>query len=338
MNLSKPSQLILIHKKIFSKKKVIFSGNIEDSLPEILKTKNKIIHVQKYHFLKYLKNLKKKNIYIRFLIKKKKIQKYNTIIYFFSKNKKETLFQLKNIISSLKKKSIIFLVGENKSGINSFVNFFKKNINFKKLNYGRKCTIYFYIINKKYKFNLKKYYKIHYLKNIPIIFLPGVFGYKKIDEGSKFLFSLLYKKKIIKKSILDIGSGSGILSIPFANKKYKNKITLSDSCLTSLKCSKKTFKLNNFNGKFKISNFYSNIKKKFDLIISNPPLHKNLKFSTNFIKEIIYKAKFHLKKNGKLIIVSNRNLTCVKYIKKKFKKFKILKENKKFKIFQGSMN
>ena len=264
MYLSNPSKLLLKFKKFFSNKKVLFSGNIQDSLPEILKTKKSIIHVHKYSSLKYIKNINKKNIILYFLIKKEKIKKCNTIIYFFSKNKKESYFQLKNIISLIKKKSKIFIVGENRSGIKSFIKFFKKKIKFKKILYGKKCTIYFKKIDFKFQFNLKKYYKINYWKNYPIKFLPGVFGYKKIDSGSKLLISTFYTHKFFNKSVLDICGGSGILSIAVLNIMKKNKILISENCLTSLQCCKENFLLNNLKCSFQISDIYSDIKKKFD--------------------------------------------------------------------------
>ncbi|WP_343183373.1 methyltransferase [Buchnera aphidicola] len=334
MKLSNSSKLILNIKHIFYNKKVLFSGNIQDSLPEILKTQNSGVHIQKYHFLKYLQNTNKKKLFINFLIKKKIIKNYNTIIYFFSKNKKESYFQLKNITSIVKKKSKIFLVGENKSGINSFINLFNKKFNFKKLNYGKKCVIYCTIIKKNNIFILKNFYKMHYFNNIKIQFLPGVFGYKKLDEGSKFLISTFSKNTIFNKKILDLCSGSGFLSILLLKFNKTNKITLSDSCLKSIQCCKKNFKINKLKGKFKISDLYLNINKKFDLIISNPPIHDNLKKTFFLLKKIINESIFYLKKNGELRIVINKFFSNSKNLKYIFKKFNILKENKNFIIYQ----
>ncbi|CAL4321588.1 Ribosomal RNA small subunit methyltransferase C [Buchnera aphidicola (Periphyllus testudinaceus)] len=334
MKLNSVSKLLLNFKNYFLKKKVLFSGNIQDSLPEILKTKNSGIHIQKYNFLKYIKNITKKKIFINFLMKKKIIKNYNTIIYFFSKNKKESYFQLKNIISIVKKETSIFLVGENKSGINSFIKFFKKEILFKKLSYGKKCVIYLTILKNNVSFNLKNFYKIHYWKKIPIKFLPGVFGYKKIDKGSKLLVSTFYSKLISNKKILDMGSGSGFLSIVILKLNENNKITLSDSCLKSIKCCKENFKLNKLKGVFKKSDLYSNIYKKFNLIISNPPVHDNLKKSFSFLTKFIYKSIFYLKKNGELRLVINKSFSYSKNIRNIFKKFNILKENKNFIVYQ----
>lgn len=335
MNIKNSSKLILKNKNIFKKKKILFSGYIQDSLPEILKSKLSHIHIQKYSFLKYFSKINKKKIFINFLVNENMLKNCNTVIYFFSKCKKETFFQIKNILSFLRKKEKIFLVGENKSGIHSFIKYFKNNFFFKKFAYGKKCTIYVHVVNEKTFFKLKNFYKINYWNKIPIIFLPGMFGYKKLDLGSKFLISTFYKNKLFNKKILDIGSGSGFLSIAILKIMKKNQITLSESCLTSIKCCKKTFKLNNLTAKIKVSDIYSCIKEKFDLIISNPPMHNHLRKTSKFIKEIIYQSNLYLKKKGELRLVINKNFLYDKYFIKNFFKFNILKENKNFKIYQG---
>ncbi|CAL4321616.1 methyltransferase [Buchnera aphidicola] len=335
MKLNNSSKLLLRHKKMFVNKKILFSGNIHDSLPEILKTKESFVHIQKYDSLKYIQKIKKKNIFLNFLVKKKMIKNCNTIIYFFSKNKKEVYFHIKKIISILKKKQKIFIIGENKSGIKSFMISLKKKINFKKYIYGKKSIFYYKKIKNKIFFNLNKYYKINYWNNIPLYFLPGVFGYQKIDSGSELLISTFYKNKFFNKKILDLCAGSGILSIAVKKIVKKNKIIASENCFTALKCCKKNFLLNNLKILLKISDIYSNIKERFNIIISNPPIHKNFKKTTFFIKKIIFESKLYLKKNGELRIVVNNSIPCLKYFKKNFKKYNILKKKNNFTVYQG---
>ena len=103
---------------------------------------------------------------------------------------------------------------------------------------------------------------------------------------SEFLVDIAIKLiKGIKKnniSILDLGTGSGclIISIILEAQKKSNK-TLSatgvDICEKSLeiaKKNKKKFYLEN-NVNFYKSNWFSKIKNKFDIIISNPPYIKS---------------------------------------------------------------
>ena len=83
-------------------------------------------------------------------------------------------------------------------------------------------------------------------------------------------------KKIIKKNnkILELGTGTGAISISLA-KNFKNvKITATDINLSAIKIAKKNAEINNVEHiiKFKKSNWFSNIDNiKYDFIIANPP-------------------------------------------------------------------
>ena len=83
-------------------------------------------------------------------------------------------------------------------------------------------------------------------------------------------------KNIIKKNnkILELGTGTGAISISLA-KNFKNvKITATDINLSAIKIAKKNAEINNVEHiiKFKKSNWYSNIDNiKYDFIIANPP-------------------------------------------------------------------
>ena len=83
-------------------------------------------------------------------------------------------------------------------------------------------------------------------------------------------------KNIIKKNnkILELGTGTGAISISLA-KNFKNvKITATDINLSAIKIPKKNAEINNVEHiiKFKKSNWFSNIDNiKYDFIIANPP-------------------------------------------------------------------
>lgn len=121
MLFSQNSQLILRHTKKFKTKKVFFFGNIQDNFPEYLSTIETKINFQKYDDYKNFKknNIKKIDVYNRFLVSDEMIKNCDTIIYYWPKNKSEAKFQLINLISHFSTQTEIFIVGENSSGIKS---------------------------------------------------------------------------------------------------------------------------------------------------------------------------------------------------------------------------
>lgn len=89
-----------------------------------------------------------------------------------------------------------------------------------------------------------------------------------VDEVIKQAKEKFKNKKI---SILDIGTGSGIIAITL-NKLIKNsEVVATDVSRKALKVAKKNQKLHKTNVKFIKTDLYKNINQKFDIIISNPP-------------------------------------------------------------------
>lgn len=140
-------------------------------------------------------------------------------------------------------------------------------------------------------------------------------------EDSYFLSELLRKEiKISKKDkILDMGAGTGIQSEALiclgANPK---NITLVDINKKAIKYLKDKF----LKSKIIHSNLFSKIKGRFDLIVFNPPYlpedkrePKSSRISTTggkdgseIINKFLKQSKKHLKKDGKIILLTS-NLT-----------------------------
>ncbi|MDC3039015.1 peptide chain release factor N(5)-glutamine methyltransferase [Candidatus Pelagibacter sp.] len=150
--------------------------------------------------------------------------------------------------------------------------------------------------------------------------------------------------KIIKKNqskrILDVGVGSGCLSISILKERLFCKCDAIDLSKNALKLAKINANLHQLLDRIKfykrdIDNFYNH---KYDLIISNPPYinkHK-IKYlgSINYepkialdggldgldvIRKIISKSKYLLKNNGKLIleIGHDQKYKVINFLKKK---------------------
>lgn len=72
------------------------------------------------------------------------------------------------------------------------------------------------------------------------------------------------------RMFLDFGCGTGYIGI-YAAKKGKRVVALDNSEL-AIKCAKENSKYNKVKIKFVKSDFYDNLKEKFDIIVFNPPL------------------------------------------------------------------
>ncbi|ADP66149.1 16S rRNA (guanine(1207)-N(2))-methyltransferase RsmC [Buchnera aphidicola] len=267
------------------------------------------------------------------LISQEMIQNCDVIIYYWPKDKSEAKFQLMNIISCCPINTEIFIVGNNSSGVRSAPLMLKKWIELEKIDSAKHSILISGLIKKKAIFVLENFFKTHLWKNLIIKSLPGVFGHKKIDSGSKLLASTFSNR--ITGKVLDIGCGTGFLSASLLYFSPDAILTLVDNNMYALKCSQYTLNSNKFNGKIVYSNLYSNVFKKFDLIISNPPFHNDLQINFNIIEKMICGAKKYLTKTGELRFVTSRFINCHFLLNKFFQKYYVIKETSQYKVYQA---
>ena len=137
--------------------------------------------------------------------------------------------------------------------------------------------------------------------NYTFIVDNGVFSKTKLDFATKTLLeSLDYNN--IKGRVLDFGCGWGPIGIII--KKNTNAIVdMVDVNLRSINLSKKNSLLNNVEVNVFESDIYSNVKDKYDFIITNPPIRVGKKI----LYEILFKAYDHLLENGELWLVISKN-------------------------------
>ena len=138
-------------------------------------------------------------------------------------------------------------------------------------------------------------------KNYSFYVDNGVFSKKGLDFGTRTLLENL-DLEIIKGDVLDFGCGYGPIGI-FIAQNTDSYVDMVDINKRSLNLACKNAILNNTEVNVFESNIYEKITKKYDFIITNPPIRVG--------KEILYKiligAYDHLKNSGELWLVVNKN-------------------------------
>lgn len=173
-----------------------------------------------------------------------------------------------------------------------------------------------------------------YINNYELNFFTdnGVFSKKGLDFGTRTLLENITQ---IKGDVLDIGCGYGPIGI-YLGKVFDVNVDMIDINLRSLKLAKKNAELNKVKVNVFESNGYLKITKKYDYIITNPPIRVGKKILYN----LLFEAKKHLKENGQLWFVINKNQGAKSTITDLSKEYnvKIIDKNKGFFIICACSN
>ena len=156
----------------------------------------------------------------------------------------------------------------------------------------------------------------------------GVFSKKGLDFGTRTLLESIPMKEI-HGNVLDFGCGYGPIGITLAKQTDAN-VDMLDINERALNLTLKNIKENKVNANTILSNLYDNINKKYDHIVSNPPI----RVGKEILFKILFGAKEHLKENGKLWIVVNKNQGAKSLVKELENEYKveIICKNKGFYI------
>ena len=160
----------------------------------------------------------------------------------------------------------------------------------------------------------------------------GVFSKKGLDFGTRSLLEIINIGEITG-NVLDFGCGYGPIGIYIASATNAN-VHMIDINRRSLELARKNVNLNHVNVQIYESNLYENVTEKFDYIISNPPIRVGKKI----LYQILFEAKEHMNKNGKLIIVVNKDQGAKSIMKDLEKEYQVclLGKNKGFYIIEAT--
>ena len=164
----------------------------------------------------------------------------------------------------------------------------------------------------------------------------GVFSKKNIDYGSRLLLETYLKENKTNVKLLDIGCGYGFLGIVISviTNSYVDMVDINKRAVHLTKRNIK--KYDSFKGNAFLSDAYSEIKDKYDVIITNPPI----RVGKEKLLEILLGSFNHLNEKGTLyfVIRKNQGALSIKKILEENKKVEIINKDKGYFILKVENN
>ena len=161
----------------------------------------------------------------------------------------------------------------------------------------------------------------------------GVFSKDYIDYGSRLLLDSYMKNARNDIRVLDVGCGYGYLGIVIGvlTNSYVDMIDVNKRAVHLTEKNIKRYK--DFKGKAFISDAYENIKEKYNVIITNPPI----RVGKDKVLEILENAFDHMEDDGELYFVIRRDQGALS-IKKRLEstqKVEIINKDKGYFVFKS---
>ncbi|AHW26891.1 16S rRNA (guanine(1207)-N(2))-methyltransferase RsmC [Salmonella enterica subsp. enterica serovar Abony] len=329
------SEVLLRHSDDFEQSRILFAGDLQDDLPARFECAASRAHTQQFHHWQALSRQMGENVRFSLVAQASDVADCDTLIYYWPKNKPEAQFQLMNILSLMPSGSDVFVVGENRSGVRSAEPMLADYAPLNKVDSARRCGLYHGRLEKQPQFSLESWWAEYNIDGLTIKTLPGVFSRDGLDVGSQLLLSTLTPHT--KGKVLDVGCGAGVLSAALASHSPKVRLTLCDVSAPAVEASRATLAANGLEGEVFASNVFSEVKGRFDMIISNPPFHDGMQTSLDAAQTLIRGAVRHLNSGGELRIVANAFLPYPKILDETFGFHEVIAQTGRFKVYRTVM-
>lgn len=150
---------------------------------------------------------------------------------------------------------------------------------------SNKKLISFYFDNKKYNV---------YTDN-------GVFSKDRFDYGTRVLLDSININEL-SGNVLDLGCGIGVVGVILGTMNKNINIDMIDVNERAISLAKENISLNNVTCNVFISDVYSNVDKKYDYIITNPPIRAG----KEVIRRFLLGGYDYLTDNGVLYFVMRK--------------------------------
>ena len=178
-------------------------------------------------------------------------------------------------------------------------------------------------------------YKVNIvIRNISYYFYTdnGVFSKGELDFGTELLLKTFEYTYPQEKDALDIGCGCGPIGIYLTKLGFA--VDMCDVNERALELSKKAVSEQGLNANIFTSDAYSAVDKKYDYILSNPPI----RVGKQKLYEIVMQAKEYLKENGEVWLVVRKDKgadSLIRDMKNVYNKVDIVEKKKGFYIIKA---
>lgn len=165
--------------------------------------------------------------------------------------------------------------------------------------------------------------------------LPGVFSRGSLDRGSEMLLQSLGAFR--QKEVLELGCGSGVLSIAYATRVPEAQITLVDHDTMAVASARKNIEHAEINDRVNV--IFGDVEsvrgRRFDLVFTNPPFHAGSEMTTATAERWFEAVKALLNPGGTFLLVANQHLPYRRTLQEAFYDVELVEEDSRYRVWRA---
>jgi len=162
----------------------------------------------------------------------------------------------------------------------------------------------------------------------PWVSYPGAFAKGGLDDGTAFLIEHLPRLKPGAR-VLDFAAGTGVIAAALTAANIALDIDMIDADAIALVAAAENVPTaRSMPG----TSLAAVTGRRYDLIVSNPPIHEGILESHKVLERLIADAPAHLRDDGTLLLVVQRRVAVLPLMRKAFPAARIVADNGRFTI------
>jgi len=164
----------------------------------------------------------------------------------------------------------------------------------------------------------------------PWVSYPGTFAKGGLDEGTAFLLEHL-PAPIAGSSVLDFATGTGVLAAAISGQATLAIHMIEADAIALAAARENVADARAIVG----ASLAAAGDERYDLIVSNPPIHDGIAESRHVLERLVADAPRHLRPGGRLVLVVQRRVAVVPLLGSAFAEARVIAENGRFTVAMG---
>jgi len=169
---------------------------------------------------------------------------------------------------------------------------------------------------------------------VEVVSYPGVFSHGELDPATGLLLEHLDVGDA--ERVLDWGCGAGTILAWLRLRAPRAEVDGIDVWGPALRSARATLAANGLEASpVWASDGFSDVRERYDLVVSNPPLHTGLQSDLDLARTLIREVEGHLKPGGRLVFVVPRFVNLWEELEWVATSVRVLAETPRFRVFEA---